>query len=117
MIATLFGDIDYDERDRMQQWLAAHDTEHRLLRRVITTKYGGVIQAGLLSTQPDDDWMGRHGIAHLGFERYYAPNSTAPAVTLLQSEWRNENDFYDWHQRHNLIHQILRQQLGIYGSN
>jgi hypothetical protein len=117
MISTLFGDLNFDNQAGMQQWLAAHDTEHRLIRRTVAQSSAILLNASFLSTEPDDDWMGRHGLAHLGFERLYSARGTAPATTLLQGTWQNANDFYTWHQSHNLIHQTLRQQLGIYGSN
>lgn len=117
MIPTLFGDVKWDDDATMRQFLPAHDLEHRLLRKVLIQGFGAPIQASLLSQEPDNDWMGRHALIHLALEKFYVPNSSAPAVTLMRPVPEDERSFYDWHQRHSLIHLVMRQQLGLSGSN
>jgi hypothetical protein len=114
MISTLFGDLEYGNQQQMSQWLYAHSQEHKLIVKT-ATKAGHFLNHCPLETVPDIDWLGRHGISHLGFQRLYIPDSSEPPITLLTPLWENAADFENWHQGHNLIHQVIRPQLGIYG--
>jgi hypothetical protein len=112
MIVTPFGDLTWGDKAALSSWIAAHDQRHHLERQVIA--YQGVpIYPRDFSGQINNDWFGSHMISHGDLMDFALPDQTVGSV-ILEGPWKNEQDFYAWHQIHNLLHQRLDNALGIY---
>ena len=116
MLVTTFGDLEYGDMASLRQWLQAHDIAHRQLRQAAAIQKGAALSAlYLYSKDVDNDWFGRHGLGHIALFPF-APTGSGVANALAFStvrDWSDENTFYDWHQRHDYVHQQLNAAFGI----
>jgi hypothetical protein len=116
MLVTTFGDVTYGDGESLRQWLQAHDIAHRQLRQAVAIQKGAPLGALYLYTKDvDNDWFGRHGLGHLALFRF-APTGSGLLNSLTFSsvlDWGTEQAFYDWHQRHDYVHQQLNAAFGI----
>ena len=111
MILTPFGTLDYGSDVGLEQWQAAHDQQHRTERLALLQK--GVTLTGFpLATAMNNDWFGRHMAMHLAYERYFQPDSSKTSQEI-SAQWKNESQFYRWHQIHNQLHHSFGNSLGI----
>jgi hypothetical protein len=56
-----------------------------------------------------DDWLAIHQIEHQSFATILDLDNP---FNLLDSDWNQEDDFYDWIQQHLLIHEQIARRLG-----
>jgi hypothetical protein len=115
MLVSIFGQLDYGDYSTVQDWGAAHAQAHRTIARVVTTN-GFPVQPVILSAEHiDDDWFGRHGLAHVALQRFYKPDTTVSSELMISSlkDWTDKDKFYDWHMMHDQIHSRLNNALGI----
>jgi hypothetical protein len=111
MIVTPFGDLEFGSKDGLQDWLDSHDQQHYAERQAIALtgiplfprNFQGPINA---------EWFGRHMVEHTTLINFALPDDTVNSVSM-EMQWSNEDQFYRWHQIHNLLHQRLDQALGI----
>lgn len=111
-IVTPFGDLDFKDLGGLDPWIGAHDQRHRTYRKAASS-LGIYLQSSPLATMPNSDWFGRHLLTHLALIQFTLPTSQYVTLSLDTAQWREERDFYDWHNTHNLIHQRLDQAFGI----
>ena len=57
-----------------------------------------------------DDWLAIHQIEHQSFATILDLDNP---FNLLDSDWNQEDDFYDWIQQHLLIHEQIARTLGV----
>jgi hypothetical protein len=115
MLVSIFGQLEYGDYSSVLDWGGAHAQAHRTIQRVVT-QMGNPLQPVLLGPEHiDDDWFGRHGIAHASLARFYPGDATASATMMLSSlkDWETQQSFYDWHMMHDQLHYRLNQALGI----
>lgn len=115
MLMTVYGDLDYKDPESLRDWISAHSLAHRQERQAAILAGVG-IQAVILDTpRVDNDWFGRHGLAHYAMRTLYQPNGSVSASMLWSNigNWGSEQQFYDWHQYHDGIHQMIDQALGL----
>lgn len=115
MLSTLYGDIDYNDKASVEDWISNHALAHRQYR-VTAASIGINLQTTILSGEViDDDWFARHGFTHIGLEQTYQPGVGPGAIYMLSGTevWKTEERFYDWHQNHNQLHQRINSALGI----
>lgn len=115
MLVSIFGQLEYGNYASVEDWGAAHAQAHRTITRVCANN-GNPISPVLLSPEHiDDDWFGRHGLAHMALQRFYTPDSSVSSTLMVSNlkDWETANQFYDWHQMHDQIHTRLNAALGI----
>ena len=56
-----------------------------------------------------DDWLAIHQIEHQAFATILDLDNP---FNLLDADWNQEDDFYDWIQQHLLIHEQIARTLG-----
>ena len=115
MLVTLYGSLDFKDKGGLRAWIYAHSISHRQYRQVQVTK-GNLIQSVILdASEVDNDWFGIHGLAHAALFPF-APSGSGLVNDLIFSDvtyWSDESKFYDWHQRHDQLHQALNAAFGI----
>jgi hypothetical protein len=57
-----------------------------------------------------DDWLAIHQIEHQAFATILDLNNP---FNLLDADWNQEDDFYDWINSHLLIHEQIARALSI----
>jgi hypothetical protein len=57
-----------------------------------------------------DDWLAIHQIEHQAFATILDLDNP---FNLLDADWNQEDDFYDWIQQHLLIHEQIARTLGV----
>ena len=115
MFVSIFGDVEYGDYASIEDWGGAHAQAHRTITRVVATN-GFPVQPVILSAEHiDDDWFGRHGLAHMALQRFYLPDNTVSSTLMMSglADWTAKDKFYDWHMMHDQIHQRLSNALGI----
>lgn len=115
MLVSIFGDLEYGNYESVLDWSQAHAQAHRTIQRVAATNGNALTPTILSGEHIDNDWFGRHGITHVGLQRFYLPDGTASSALLISSleDWEKENTFYDWHMMHDQVHTRLNAALGI----
>lgn len=105
------GTLNYDDESSLHQWQAAHDMRHTTYVKEMARR-GNAITTTVLSGKIDKDWWGRHASAHSALNRILGADPLHNSVSL-SAGWANEHEFYDWMQRHTLLHRYTDQQLGL----
>ena len=93
------------------QWQMAHERRHITYVKEMARR-GNAVTTTVLSGKIDDDWFGRHATAHQALARVIGANSLTSTVNL-SAGWKNEPQFYDWMQRHTLLHRYTDEQLEL----
>jgi hypothetical protein len=57
-----------------------------------------------------DDWLAIHQIEHQAFATILDLDNP---FNLLDTDWNQEDDFYDWINSHLLIHEQIARSLGV----
>jgi len=116
---SVFGDLTYGDNDSLQDWLAAHDADHRSQRKAIInlgiSLDGWPLLTGNFNTKsygPTSEWFGRHALMHVALKQFFTPDDTVSSLPLAQ-EWVDEKSFTNWQQMHDQIHQQINNALGI----
>lgn len=108
-----FGDLQFDDHEAIDAWLLAHAVRHSTYRKAASL-LGIAIADGPFTSEPDDDWFGRHMSAHQALQILAAPDNSVDLTALSANTWASAQEFYDWHRMHNLIHLRLDEALGIF---
>jgi hypothetical protein len=112
MIVTPFGDLSWGDKAGLDSWMAAHDQRHHTERLAIARTNGVPMFPRDFNGPINQSWFGSHMLAHSDLMEFAIPDQTVGAV-ILEGPWRDEAEFYRWHQIHNLLHQRLDRALGI----
>lgn len=112
MIVTPFGNMSWEDKDSIQPWIDAHDQRHFSERQRIAMK-GIPLFARNFQGPINAEWFGRHMLEHSVLKDFSVPDSTINSVSM-EMQWTDEQQFYRWHQMHNLLHERLDRALGIY---
>lgn len=106
-----YGTLSYGDESALRQWQQAHDSRHLTYVKEMGRR-GKAVTTTILSGPIDHNWWGRHASAHSALNRVLGPNSLYNTVSL-SAGWANEHEFYDWMQRHTLLHRYTDEQLGL----
>jgi hypothetical protein len=112
MIVTPFGDLSFGDISGLENWVSAHDQQHRAERQAIAQLKGIPLTSVNYDPPLNDDWRGKHMLEHGTLITFSNPDTSISSV-LLESKWDSEAAFYIWHQVHNAAHRTLDQALGI----
>ncbi len=103
----------YDDKVGERFWLQWHDQRHRTYRKA-ASRLGFSLQSAVLSdTSLDEDWFGRHMLAHVALKSLFPVTVGQNIPALERSTFDDEEGFHDWHRRHSLIHAALDIAFGV----
>ena len=102
-----FGDID-----SLQDFLFENGTQHKLFQETFMDLGVSVPVYPITDASTDnlDDWLLAHQVEHQAFSSLLGLNNP---FNMLDVDWNNEEDFYDWIASHLYIHQQIAAELGL----
>jgi hypothetical protein len=117
VISTIFGDLTFNDKAGLQDWLTAHDASHRTERKAIInlgTVLSGwpLIEPGRDAPLPSQEWFGRHMLMHVALKTFFTPDDSVSSLPL-ERQWNTEQAFNEWHQMHDQIHKQIDAALGV----
>ena len=102
-----FGDVD-----SLGEFLFENGVQHHLFRDTFFDQGISVPAYPITDANTDnlDDWLLAHQVEHQSFAGLLALNNP---FNMLDVDFNNENDFYDWLASHLYIHQQIVAALGL----
>ena len=104
--------FEYGNNDSLQEFLFENGLQHKLFQEVFMD--GGVTVPiyPLIDAETDnlDDWLLAHQVEHQAFSSLLDLNNP---FNMLDVDFNNESDFYDWLASHLYIHQQIASSLGL----
>jgi hypothetical protein len=102
-----FGDVD-----SLGEFLFENGTQHKLFQQTLQRQ--GVNVPIFPITDADtnnlDDWLLAHQVEHQAFAKILNLNNP---FNMLDVDFNNESDFYDWVASHLYIHQQIAAKLNV----
>ena len=102
-----FGDVD-----SLGEFLFENGTQHKLFQQTLQRQ--GVSVPIFPITDADtnnlDDWLLAHQVEHQAFAKILNLNNP---FNMLDVDFNNESDFYDWIASHLYIHQQIAAKLNV----
>jgi hypothetical protein len=104
--------VEYGNDDSLQEFLFENGLQHKLFQEVfmdggVTVPIYPLIDA---ETNNLDDWLLAHQVEHQAFSSLLDLNNP---FNMLDVDFNNESDFYDWLASHLYIHQQIASSLGL----
>ncbi len=113
-MATQMLDVPFRDKDSLKAWLLDHYVEHeRFAYETVVTQ--GLSSPVMLPIQSQPDlagWLMDHQAMHTSLDQILGIGSNPDLVDV---DWNNESEFYDWQQLHDDIHELIKATLGIQG--
>ena len=104
--------VKFGDKDGLEEFLFENGQQHKLFYEILMDK--GIITPLYpiynAETSNLDDWLFVHNEMHVNLANLL--NLDNP-FQLLDSDWRVEEDFYDWIGVHQTIHEQIAKQLGV----
>jgi hypothetical protein len=102
-----FGDVD-----SLGEFLFENGTQHKLFQETFMDQGISVPVYPITDASVDnlDDWLLAHQVEHQAFATLLNLNNP---FNLLDVDFNNEEDFYDWIASHLYIHQQIAAGLGL----
>ena len=102
-----FGDVD-----SLQDFLFENGTQHKLFQETFMDQGISVPIFPITDASTDnlDDWLLAHQVEHQAFSNLLGLNNP---FNMLDVDWNNEEDFYDWIASHLYIHEQISAALGL----
>ena len=104
--------VKFGDRDGLGEFLFENGVQHQVFYEVLADKGIAVIKYPITDadTANLDDWLFVHNQEHEALATLL--NLDNP-FQLLDSDWKVEEDFYDWIGVHQTIHEQIAKQLGV----
>jgi len=102
-----FGDVE-----SLNDFLFENGTQHYLFQQKFMQKGISVPVFPLIDADTSnlDDWLLAHQVEHQAFAKLLGLNNP---FNMLDVNFNNENDFYDWIGTHLTIHQEIATALNL----
>ena len=104
--------VEYGNDDSLQEFLFENGLQHKLFQE--TFMDGGITVPIFPITDADtanlDDWLLAHQVEHQAFSSLLELNNP---FNMLDVDFNNESDFYDWLASHLYIHQQIAASLNL----
>ena len=102
-----FGDVD-----SLGSFLFENGTQHKLFQETFMDQGISVPVYPITDASVDnlDDWLLAHQVEHQAFSTLLGLNNP---FNMLDVDFNNEEDFYDWIASHLYIHQQIAAGLGL----
>ena len=104
--------VEFGNNESLGEFLFENGIQHRLFQEVfmdsgISVPVYPIIDA---ETANLDDWLLAHQVEHKAFASLLGLNNP---FNMLDVDFNNESDFYDWLASHLYIHQQIVASLGL----
>lgn len=104
--------VEYGNDDALQEFLFENAMQHKLFQQVFMDNDISVPVYPLMDAEIKnlDDWLLAHQVEHQFFASELGLNNP---FNMLDVDFNNESDFYDWVASHLYIHQQIVASLGL----
>lgn len=102
-----FGDVE-----SLGEFMFENALQHTLIATALIDQDYVIPRYPIMDADPDnlDDWLQIHQVEHQAFS---AATGLDNPFNLLDLDFNNEEQFYDWLSTHLLIHEQLVANLGL----
>ena len=104
--------VEYGNNEALQEFLFENGLQHKLFQQTFMDAGISVPVFPLIDadTANLDDWLLAHQVEHQAFSGLLGLNNP---FNMLDVDFNNESDFYDWLASHLYIHQQIAASLGV----
>lgn len=104
--------VKFGDRDSLGEFLFCNGIQHKVFQETFQDQGISVPIYPLIDANVDnlDDWLLAHQVEHQFFAGQLGLNNP---FNMLDVDWNNEEDFYDWIASHLYIHEQIAQSLGL----
>ena len=104
--------VEYGNNDALQVFLFENAMQHKLFQETFMDQGISVPIYPLMDAETKnlDDWLLAHQVEHQFFAGQLGLNNP---FNMLDVDFNNESDFYDWVASHLYIHQQIAASLGL----
>ena len=104
--------VEYGHDEALQVFLFENGLQHKLFQEVFMDSGLSVPIYPLMDAEIKnlDDWLLAHQVEHQAFAGLLGLNNP---FNMLDVDFNNESDFYDWVASHLYIHQQIAASLGL----
>ena len=104
--------VEYGNDDSLGEFLFENGLQHKLFQEVFMDSGISVPIYPIIDAQTDnlDDWLLAHQVEHQAFASLLGLNNP---FNMLDVDFNNESDFYDWIASHLYIHEQIAASLGL----
>jgi hypothetical protein len=108
--------VEYGNDESLGEFLFENGLQHKLFQEIFMDNGISVPIYPIIDAQTDnlDDWLLAHQVEHQAFAGLLELNNP---FNMLDVDFNNESDFYDWIASHLYIHQQIVASLGISEAN
>ena len=104
--------VEYGNNDSLQEFLFVNGLQHKVFQETFMDAGISVPIYPLTDAETSnlDDWLLAHQVEHKAFAGLLGLNNP---FNMLDVDFNNESDFYDWIASHLYIHQQIAASLGL----
>ena len=104
--------VEYGNDDSLQGFLFENGLQHKLFQETLMDAGISVPVYPLMDAQISnlDDWLLAHQVEHQAYAGFLGLNNP---FNMLDVDFNNESDFYDWLASHLYIHEQIVSSLGL----
>lgn len=104
--------VEWGNTESLQVFLLENALQHQLFRNTLAGLNVRTPSYNLFDMQIEniDDWMLPHQDEHQAFAQLLGLDNP---INLLDMNWNNEEQFYDWISDHYFIHAAIAGGLGL----
>ena len=104
--------VEYGNDDSLQGFLFENGLQHKLFQETLMDAGISVPVYPLMDAQISnlDDWLLAHQVEHQAYAGLLGLNNP---FNMLDVDFNNESDFYDWLASHLYIHEQIVSSLGL----
>jgi hypothetical protein len=104
--------VEFGNNDSLGQFLFENGLQHRLFQQIFMDSGISVPVYPLIDAETSnlDDWLLAHQVEHQAFAGLLGLNNP---FNMLDVDFNNESDFYDWLASHLYIHEQIVASLGL----
>ena len=104
--------VEWGDEESLQVFLFENSLQHQLFKSTFQRNGISTPSYNLFDMQIEniDDWLLPHQDEHQAFSSYLGLQNP---INLLDMNWNNEEQFYDWISDHYFIHYSIAATLGV----
>jgi hypothetical protein len=104
--------VKYGDIDSLNEFLFENGLQHKLFYETFMDSGISVPSYPLIDVNVDnlDDWLLAHQVEHQAFSGLLELNNP---FNMLDVDFNDEDDFYDWIASHLYIHEQIASSLGL----
>jgi hypothetical protein len=104
--------VEYGNNESLQEFLFENGLQHKFWQQQLMSQGISVPIYPLIDadTANLDDWLLAHQVEHQFYAQHFKLNNP---FNMLDVDFNNESDFYDWVASHLYIHEQIYGALGV----